>query len=360
MREERERAALFRVARSGGAVAEAVRQATEQQKLLRGLDLDTPYRGLIDALERDRTVREAFRKLASTAWALSVTETARGVAERNSALVEEQRRLSSTILDTVRTFDANRSAIGAAIAAATAGPTYKQMIAEALPRVSILGAIAERMLMVDVLTLRASEDVAQSATALAAEMVVEAQRIAEAIADAPTEEEGVRLYETLVDVLLQFLSNLGPNTIPELQRMGLVGFISFVITVLSLSTLVPQEPTQSPQDTAAFTQLNEKVDQLQEEVRHYHEVEAQSEEHYLANLPRAELTRNATFRRRPARDGEVVLRASRGMEVAIARAEGRWRLVVFRDPLSDQLAQAWVYATAVAPLAPPLSATDRR
>ena len=141
--------------------------------------------------------------------------------------------------------------------------------------------------------------------------------------------------------------------------MGLVGFISFVTGVLSLYSLIPQQPTQSPQDKAAFAQLNEKVDQLQEEARHYYEVTAEGEQRYVANLPRAELTRDATFRRRPRRDGEVVLKAAKGMEVAIARAQGRWRLVVFRDPLSNQLAQAWVYATAVTPVAPPLSIGER-
>jgi len=360
LREEHERTALYRNMIGGGTVGEAIRQATQHQELLRSLDVDPPYRGVMDALGRDRKEREAFKNLASTAWALSVTETARGIVERHPDLVAEQRRLSSSVLDTVRTFDANRSAVDSAIAAASATDSYKRMIADALPRMSIFGAIAEQMLMVDTLTLRASEGVARSATAIAAEMVIEAQRIAEAISEAPTDDESARLTASLVDVLLRFLTNLGPNTVPELQRMGLVSFISFIVGVLSLYTLIPQQPTQSPQDKAAFAQLNEKVDQLHEEARHYYEAEAQSEQRYLANLTRAELTRDATFRRRPSRDGDVVLKAPKGMEVAIAEAHGRWRLIVFRDPLSDQLAQAWVYATAVTPLARPLSIGERR
>ena len=350
LREERERTALYRNMLGGGAAAEAMHQAIEDQKSLRGLDFDAPYRGVMDALERDRMERDLLKKLTSTAWALSVTETARGIAERHTDLVGEQQRLSSSVLDTVRTFNAHRSAVGTAIAAASARESYKRFITDALPRMAMFGAIAERMLMVDSLTLRASESVAQSPTAIAAEMVIEAQRIAEAIAEAPTDEEGARLYGSLLDVLLRFLTNLGPNTISELQRMGLVSFITFIGTVLSLYTLIPRQPTQSPQDKVAFEQLNEKVDRLQEEARHYHEAEAQIEQLYLADLPRAELTRDATFRRKPARDGDVVLKASKGMEVAIAEAQGRWRLVVFRDPLSNQLAQAWVYASAVTPL----------
>ncbi|MDF0490605.1 hypothetical protein PX554_20950 [Sphingomonas sp. H39-1-10] len=46
-----------------------------------------------------------------------------------------------------------------------------------------------------------------------------------------------------------------------------------------------------------------------------------------------------------------MLKASEGEVVAIVKAQGRWRLVVFRDPLSNQLARAWVYQTALEPLA---------
>ncbi|HEX8483669.1 MAG TPA: hypothetical protein VF650_17350 [Allosphingosinicella sp.] len=359
LREERERAALYRNVLGHGGVGEEIRQATEHHKLMRGLDFGAPYRGVMDTLERERKEREAFKKLTTTAWALSVIETARDVAKQHAGFIAEQRRFSSSVLDTVRAFDANRSAVGAAIAAASASDSYKRMITDALPRMSMFGAIAERMLMVDTLTLRASEGEMRSATAIAAEMVIEAQRIAEAIAEAPTDDEGARLYQSLIDALLRFLTDLGPNTIPELQRMGLVSFVSFVITVLSLYTLIPQQSAQSAEAKAAFAQLNAKVDSLEEKARRYHEAEVQSEQQYLAELPRAELSRNATFRRNPARDGQVVLKAPKGMEMAIAGAQGPWRLVVFRDPLSNQLAQAWVYATAVTLLAPPLPVDER-
>lgn len=198
IREERERSKLYRDVLGGGVVGEALRQVNDRQKLLRGLDFDKPYRGILDTLERDRTEREAFKGQTSTAWALSVTETARSIASRNTDLVEQQRRLSSTVLETMRVFDVNRTTIGTALAAARGGDAY------------------------------------------------------------------------------------------------------------------------------------------------------------LAGLPRAVLSRDAIFRRKPERAGEVVLKASEGEVVAIAKTQGRWRLVVFRDPLSNQLAQAWVYQTALTPLAQPL------
>lgn len=61
----------------------------------------------------------------------------------------------------------------------------------------------------------------------------------------------------------------------------------------------------------------------------------------------------------PRREGAVVLKAPDGMVLAIERRQGRWRLVVYRDPLTGQLARAWVHASAVSPLAPPVDADAR-
>lgn len=358
LREERERIDRYENMLGGGTVVQAIREATQQSKLLRGLDFDAPHRHILDTLARERESQKAFKELTSTAWALSVQETAGSIVRQNQDLLDQQRHLGSTALETIRAFDLNRGVVATAIAVAKADDRYRSMIAEALPRFTMFSAIAERMLMVDALTLRASEGGVQSATAIAASAVIEAQRIAEAIAQAQDEEQSARLYGSLLDLFVEFFSNLGPNTIPELRKMGLVGFISFVITVLSAYSLVPQTPEQSPQDKAAFVELNQRVERLRSEVQAYHEAETETDERYLAGLPRAVLVRSATLRRTPARDGQVVLKGAAGMQVAIAETRGRWKLVTYRDPLSTQLARAWVYGSAVMPLAEPLEADE--
>lgn len=352
IREERERSKLYRDVLGGGVVGEALRQVNDRQKLLRGLDFDKPYRGILDTLGRDRTEREAFKGQTSTAWALSVTETARSIASRNTDLVEQQRRLSSTVLETMRVFDVNRTTIGTALAAARGGDAYRRMVSELLPRVTGFSAIAERMRMVDIMTLRASDGVIQSATVLAAEMVLETQRIAEAIAAAPTDDESVVLFGELFEKIAAFVDRLGPNTIAELNSMGLVQWTGWLFGFLGLVlAIVAMQPAQSPEEKAAIVELNQKYEVLHEETRRLGDADAHASEGYLAGLPRAVLSRDAIFRRKPERAGETVLEASEGEVVAIAKAQGRWRLVVFRDPLSHQLAQAWVYQTALTPLA---------
>lgn len=355
VREEFERAERYRSMAGGGAVANAMREATKHQNPIRDLDVERPLRSILHTLERDRADREAFSLMASNGWAVSVAETARNIAQRSNGLIEQQRHLSSSVLETVRAFDLNRSAVATAIAAAKVETEIRQTIAGRLPQFSMYGAIAERMALIDAMTLRASEGIVQSATALAAEMVLETQRIAEAIAAAPTEEEGSALYGELLEVIVRFLAQLGPNTVAELQKMGLIQWVSLIVGVLSLYlAVVPQQPEQSLADKAAFVELNQKIDVLQRETHDYLEADARAEEAYIAGLPRAELARDATFRRRPNPEGEVVLKAPRSMVLAIERTEGDWRLVVFRDPLSDQLSRGWVYETAVMPLAEPL------
>jgi hypothetical protein len=356
LREERERAALYRNALGGSAVADAIRQAKTASEMLRGFDFDAPYRGILDTLEQDRKQRESLKHLTSNAWALSVTDTARRIAQQDRSLLDQQRHLASSVLDTVRAFETSKSLVASAIAAASAGETYRRVIAEALPRFTTFSAIAERMLVIDTLTLRASNEERETATAFAARTVIEMQQVAAAIVTAETDEETARLQGSLFDLVLSFFQSLGPNTLPELQRMGLVGFISFILTILGAYALIPQQQTMSPDEKAAFSSLNEKIDRTQAEHHRYHEAAAQSEAALLAQHQRAYLTRAATLRDAPSRSGAVVWKAPQGTEIAVEESKGRWRKILFRDPLSGQLARAWVYATAVTPLAAPLAA----
>ena len=128
LREERERTRLL----GGGTAAQAILEATDVRKRL-GLDFGAPYRGVLDMLERDRRQQLEFRQLTSSAWALSISETARSIVDRNAGLLDDQRRLSSSLLDTVKTFDLKRSTMASVIAAAATGGTYRRMIEEALP-----------------------------------------------------------------------------------------------------------------------------------------------------------------------------------------------------------------------------------
>ncbi len=106
--EKSERADQLLNVLAGGAAVEAIRQAAKEQGLARSTGFYAPYRGILDTLARERESQEAFKHLASNAWALSVQETARRIAEQQDGLVEQQRHLASSALDTIKAFDINR------------------------------------------------------------------------------------------------------------------------------------------------------------------------------------------------------------------------------------------------------------
>ncbi|HEX7930584.1 MAG TPA: hypothetical protein VF470_06730, partial [Sphingomicrobium sp.] len=152
-----------------------------------------------------------------------------------------------------------------------------------------------------------------------------------------------------------YLVKLGPKTLAELNAMGLMQWSGWLFGLLGTAlAIVALQPNQSPEQKQAITELNQKYETLHAETDRMSTADARASESYLEKLPRAELTRDATLRRKPERAGEVVLKADAGDVVAIEKKQGRWRLVVFRDPLSNQLARAWVYETALMPLAPAL------
>lgn len=78
---------------------------------------------------------------------------------------------------------------------------------------------------------------------------------------------------------------------------------------------------------------------LHQEADRQSEADAKASKAFLDTLPRAEIVRDAALRRKPER------------AVSNEKAQGRWRLIVFRDPLLTELSRAWVYHTALAMLA---------
>jgi hypothetical protein len=287
-------------------------------------------------------------------WALSLLETERELARLQPGLLEQQHQFGSVIADTMNAFQAQLPAIEAALAAEPFEAYRRELVNRVLPGMQLYGAIAEQMRLIDAMTLRASADPPPSAMALLAEEVIEAQQIAEAIADAEDAEAGVQLLGRLVHKLVEFFDRFGDNTVREFQQMGLVGLVGVMSAILGFATLLPHQAQKRSEDHAGFETLNRKLDRMQDEARRYGEASAEREKALLAGLPRAQLSRAATLRRSPMRSGAVVLEAQAGMELAIARREGKWRLALFRDPLSNQLLRAWVYETAVTPLSEPV------
>ncbi len=128
-------------------------------------------------------------------------------------------------------------------------------------------------------------------------MVLETQRIAEAIVAALTDEESAELQGELLELIVVSCARLGPNTITELQNMGLFQWSGWLAGILGLLLAIAAMDLGhvGQQEKAAFGDLNQKVEQLQQETHRYYEAEGRAEEAYVADLPRAELARTRRF-----------------------------------------------------------------
>ena len=103
----------------------------------------------------------------------------------------------------------------------------------------------------------------------------------------------------------------------------------------------------TPAQVQMLEETRSGVDRMIEEWSAYRTAEHSIDEAAVADLPRAELSRGATIRAEPRREGKALAKAPEGTLLAIAGSQGRWRHVYYRDPLTDQLALAWVYGPAV-------------
>ena len=83
-------------------------------------------------------------------------------------------------------------------------------------------------------------------------MVLETQRIAEAILAASTDEESAELQGRLIDLIVGFVQQLGPRTIAELHEMGLFQWSGWLAGILGLLLAIAAlHPDQSPEEKAA-------------------------------------------------------------------------------------------------------------
>lgn len=353
MREERERAKLAREALGSSFVQQAIKEAQQHRKLLADLDWARTVQTAREVARSTLEQRQSLQHLASAGWASSLQETARDIAFQQQDFFEQQRRLGSSVVETIKAFQAHRPLIESVVEIASFAESHRSLIEQLVPSMQLYGAIAERMRLIESMALRASVEVEVSTAALVAEKVIEAQHIAQAMAETDIADEGAQLFRRLLDVLLGIIDRFGANTVHDFEKMGLTGLLGLVSAILAFEVLLPQPAIQSPEDKAAFVELNRKLNRLQADAQRYHAATIERDRAFLAGLKRAQLSRSRMLRRHPHRHGDVVLKAEPGLEVAIERVEGRWRLVLFRDPLSGQLLRAWVYVTALTPLSDP-------
>lgn len=290
---------------------------------------------------------KSLKNLTAPDWASAIQETALGISRYDNPISKQLQSFGTGVFGTAMALQSQSSVLAAAMAASKWQDQFKAIADQLSPSLMALRGTAERMAMMDMHTLSASAEHFQAGVMQAtAQQAIEAQHIIEAFAQVDTPEEGAKLFAAFIMSMATILGHFKGNTIEELRKLGLFGIVGIVSAFYAF---FPSEPPQgqTPEQQQAFAEMRTQIDTLQSQLHELLVAEDALNEAYVSELPRAKLERKSNIRSSPARDAPKILVAEPGTLVAVARSESRWKLVIFRDPLTDQLSQGWVYGTSV-------------
>jgi hypothetical protein len=179
-----------------------------------------------------------------------------------------------------------------------------------------------------------------------AERFARAREAAEALEQADTPEEQAARFMVLLQTVADALRGLVANTRKDVMAVSLFVLFGFFADI---KTLLPSHapPALTQQQASDIAETHRELDHLVEAFDSYRQTEHKLDEAYVADLPRAELKQPAMIRETPGRNGRALFKAPQDTLLAVVRTEGSWKVVVYRDPLTDRLAQGWVWGRAV-------------
>ncbi|HEX8056688.1 MAG TPA: hypothetical protein VF481_08500 [Novosphingobium sp.] len=301
----------------------------------------------------------ALQARSSSTWMLALQSTARGIAQKDLGLLNIQQLLAASagadVLKLVKTFDANRSIIEKVTTASKWSEQFRLLSDRFAPGLAGLKLAAERARMLDMQILRASAEVAAKSTVvIVAEQVLEAHGLIEAMGQADSHTQSLTLFTQLLSLVETIFSGLQGNTVKELKGVGAFRLIELLLMAFAIwHMVVPAE--MSPGEKAAFEEVTGKIETVEEKLGQIVAANEAADISYIADLPRAELKRDAAIRREPQGKAAVLMHGVKGTQLAVKETREKWRLVVYRDLLTDQLSEGWVYAPAVQMLDEPAS-----
>lgn len=169
------------------------------------------------------------------------------------------------------------------------------------------------------------------------------------ITEIENQESGGVDEPSAVAFIANVLRAFAENTMGEFKSMGLFSLLSLLGAIYGLINIVTEQPYEEREDL-------QEVRSTLEQVRISLEEAARAEmlaEDSLAELPRVRAQRLARLRSEPNRSGVILHHLKRGEDAFLIEKLGRWRRVAYRDPLSEDFMEAWVYSSVVDEIIPP-------
>lgn len=329
--------------------------AFELQKLATASRLHTEHLSRLATLGNFAALNlghaEALKAIANPAWIQAIQATARKLNHDTANAFGTRQFISeSVVVDALklsRILETNRQAMATLMTGSQLSLQLGALNSRFVPELAAIKKAAEQAWKLDMLTLRASADlIAKSSVVTTAEHVLEAHRLVDSISQSETSEQFITHFATLLSKMANLFSRFGDNTTKELQGIGAIRLVElFMLVVAIWHFAIPADASFADNKIVEAMQI--EIDALQKNLRKIIEATEAANENYVSNLPRAELTRPAPIRHDPNGKSTVLLRGEKGMLLAIRQHQDRWYQAVYRDPLSNQLSEGWVYASAV-------------
>jgi hypothetical protein len=291
-----------------------------------------------------------INQLVTPQWHSAVRDAATRLSLYDGGVTEQLRSLSTRfdadILATSKMLHGRDGLIASAIAAANWQDQWKSLADRISPSLAAFRIIAEQTLTLELVTLRASEQFDGNVAQYLAEQAVEAHKLAAELAVSDTPKESARIFIDFVGAFAAIFDHFKGNTIEELRRLGLINLLLIAMTVMSLPQLQP-DAKMSSEEKQHYAKLQSEIASLKGKIQEFVETESLLSEAFISSLPRGKLNRPSNIRQAPERDAPRIMIAEPETAIAIIRSQGRWKEIVFRDPLTDQLSQGWVYGASV-------------
>jgi hypothetical protein len=347
-RRERERLELFK------SVLTPSNGVWEQLRLLEG-----PLKNII--APQDPSVALAAKLLVNQYTNLISPHWARAI--QNSALeISRQNQLPKTndlfhtqvgvaLAQAAKALHDQRPALTAILQNAKLQEQFKEISSHLWPSLERMRLVSNQMAMFEGLKLRLSEESEQSIVSLIAQDTIDAQQILGEIEEIKNEAEVAQLIAAFISIITSMFAKFRDNTVDNLKSVGLASILGcFFVIHGFLQDIEPNE--LPPEQQSQFREMLAKVDAVQSQLKSFQQAEDAREEAYLSTLPKAELAKKSNIRANPRKDAPRILVTQPGTMAGVIRTEGRWKLIVVRDPLTDQLLQGWVFGTSVTMLQP--------
>jgi hypothetical protein len=302
-----------------------------------------------EALQQSRI--SLLKSYATPNWMMALQKTGSAINQDTIDILARQNALvGSTVADLAKLGDlvgTNRSLIGKLMAVPTIGAQFKALSEALSPQLGILKLAADRARMIDMMALRATAEAAATSSAVAmAGQVIEAQRIVDAIGHTDDPTQASDLVVALFTLMNAMFSMFGENTVKELRNLGGLALLGLLLNFLTIyKEITPQDLT--PAEQHAHGEVVGRMKIVEEKLEEILVADNAANQAYVAIYPRGELKRIAPIRRDPQVKAPILMRGAAGMQVAVKESLGRWRLVIYRDPLTNQLSEGWIFAPAI-------------